>query len=54
MIWRALAVPEGCETEALDLLQQVFAGASPAGLSAAQRRQQEAMIAGYLKSKLAV
>jgi NAD(P)-dependent dehydrogenase (short-subunit alcohol dehydrogenase family) len=86
---KALAVPEGRESEALDLLRQVFAGALPAGragepadiaaaaaflasdegsyvtgqdwvvdggltagLSAAQRRQQEAMIVGYLKSKL--
>lgn len=86
---KALAVPEGRESEALDLLRQVFAGALPAGragepadiaaaaaflasdeasyvtgqdwvvdggltagLSATQRRQQEAMIAGYLKSKL--
>lgn len=86
---KALAVPAGRESEALDLLRQVFAGALPAGragepadiaaaaaflasdegnyvtgqdwvvdggltagLSAAQRRQQEAMIAGYLKSKL--
>ena len=86
---KALAVPAGRESEALDLLRQVFAGALPAGragdpadiaaaaaflasdegsyvtgqdwvvdggltagLSAAQRRQQEAMIVGYLKSKL--
>jgi NAD(P)-dependent dehydrogenase (short-subunit alcohol dehydrogenase family) len=86
---KALAVPEGRESEALDLLRQVFASALPAGcagepadiaaaaaylasdeghyvtgqdwvvdggltagLSAAQRRQQEAMIVGYLKSKL--
>jgi len=88
---KALAVPEGRESEALDLLRQVFAGALPAGragepadiaataaflasddgsyvtgqdwvvdggltagLSAAQRRQQEAMIVGYLKSKLTI
>jgi NAD(P)-dependent dehydrogenase (short-subunit alcohol dehydrogenase family) len=87
---KALAVPAGRESEALDLLRQVFAGALPAGragepadiaaaaaflasndgsyvtgqdwvvdggltagLSAAQRRQQEAMIVGHLKSKLA-
>jgi NAD(P)-dependent dehydrogenase (short-subunit alcohol dehydrogenase family) len=87
---KALAVPSGRESEALDLLRQVFAGALPAGragepadiaaaaaflasdegsyvtgqdwivdggltagLSAAQRRQQEAMIVGHLKSKLA-
>ena len=86
---KSLAVPEGRESEALDLLRQVFASALPAGragepadiaaaaaflasdegsyvtgqdwvvdggltagLSAAQRRQQEAMIVGYLKSKL--
>jgi NAD(P)-dependent dehydrogenase (short-subunit alcohol dehydrogenase family) len=86
---KALAVPAGRESEALDLLRQVFAGALPAGragepadiaaaaaflasdegsyvtgqdwvvdggltagLSAAQRRQQEAMIVGHLKSKL--
>jgi NAD(P)-dependent dehydrogenase (short-subunit alcohol dehydrogenase family) len=86
---KALAVPEGRESEALDLLRQVFGSALPAGragepadiaataaflasddgsyvtgqdwvvdggltagLSAAQRRQQEAMIVGYLKSKL--
>jgi NAD(P)-dependent dehydrogenase (short-subunit alcohol dehydrogenase family) len=86
---KALAVPAGRESEALDLLRQVFAGALPAGragepadiaaaaaflasdegsyvtgqdwvvdggltagLSATQRRQQEAMIAGYLNSKL--
>ena len=86
---KALAVPAGRESEALDLLRQVFAGALPAGragdpadiaaaaaflasdegsyvtgqdwvvdggltagLSAAQRRQQEAMILGHLKSKL--
>jgi NAD(P)-dependent dehydrogenase (short-subunit alcohol dehydrogenase family) len=86
---KALAVPAGRETEALDLLRQAFASAVPAGragepddiaaaaaflasdegsyvtgqdwivdggltagLSAAQRRQQEAMIVGYLKSKL--
>ena len=86
---KALAVPAGRESEALDLLRQVFAGALPAGragdpadiaaaaaflasdegsyvtgqdwvvdggltagLSAAQRRQQEAMIIGHLKSKL--
>jgi len=86
---KALAVPAGRESEALDLLRQVFASALPAGragepddiaaaaaylasdegqyvtgqdwvvdggltagLSAAQRRQQEAMIVGYLKSKL--
>jgi NAD(P)-dependent dehydrogenase (short-subunit alcohol dehydrogenase family) len=89
MFLKALAVPEGRESEALDLLRQVFAGALPAGragdpadiaaaaaflasdegsyvtgqdwvvdggltagLSAAQRRQQEAMIVGHLKSKL--
>jgi len=87
---KALAVPEGRESEALDLLRQVFASALPAGragepadiaaaaaflasdegsyvtgqdwvvdggltagLSAAQRRQQESMIVGHLKSKLA-
>ena len=87
---KALAVPAGRESEALDLLRQVFASALPAGragepddvaaaaaflasdegsyvtgqdwvvdggltagLSAAQRRQQEAMIVGHLKSKLA-
>jgi len=87
---KALAVPEGREAEALDLLRQVFGGALPAGragepadiaaaaaflasdegsyvtgqdwvvdggltagLSAAQRRQQETMIVGHLKSKLA-
>jgi len=87
---KALAVPEGRESEALDLLRQVFASALPAGragepadiaaaaaylasdegsyvtgqdwvvdggltagLSAAQRRQQETMIVGHLKSKLA-
>jgi NAD(P)-dependent dehydrogenase (short-subunit alcohol dehydrogenase family) len=87
---KALAVPPGRESEALDLLRQVFASALPAGragepadiaaaaaflasdegsyvtgqdwvvdggltagLSAAQRRQQEAMIVGHLKSKLA-
>jgi len=87
---KALAVPSGRESEALDLLRQVFASALPAGragepadiaaaaaflasdegsyvtgqdwvvdggltagLSAAQRRQQEAMIIGHLKSKLA-
>jgi NAD(P)-dependent dehydrogenase (short-subunit alcohol dehydrogenase family) len=86
---KALTVPAGRESEALDLLRQVFAGALPAGragdpadiaaaaaflasdegsyvtgqdwvidggltagLSAAQRRQQEAMIVGHLKSKL--
>jgi len=86
---KALAVPEGRESEALDLLRQVFASALPAGragepadiaaaaaflasddgsyvtgqdwvvdggltagLSAAQRRQQEAMIVNYMKSKL--
>jgi NAD(P)-dependent dehydrogenase (short-subunit alcohol dehydrogenase family) len=86
---KALAVPAGRESEALDLLRQVFASALPAGragepadiaaaaaylasdeghyvtgqdwvvdggltagLSAAQRRQQEAMIVGHLKSKL--
>jgi len=89
MFLKALAVPAGRESEALDLLRQVFASALPAGragepadiaaaaaflasddgsyvtgqdwvvdggltagLSAAQRRQQEAMIVGYLKSKL--
>ena len=88
---KALAVPEGREAEALDLLREVFASALPAGragepadiaaaaaflasdegsyvtgqdwvvdggltagLSAAQRRQQEAMIVGYLKSKLTI
>jgi len=87
---KALAVPAGRESEALDLLRQVFASALPAGragepadiaaaaaylasdegsyvtgqdwvvdggltagLSAAQRRQQETMIVGHLKSKLA-
>jgi NAD(P)-dependent dehydrogenase (short-subunit alcohol dehydrogenase family) len=87
---KSLAVPEGRESEALDLLRQVFASALPAGragepadiaaaaaflasdegsyvtgqdwvvdggltagLSAAQRRQQETMIVGHLKSKLA-
>ena len=87
---KALAVPAGRESEALELLRQVFASALPAGragepadiaaaaaylasdeghyvtgqdwvvdggltagLSAAQRRQQEAMIVGHLKSKLA-
>jgi len=87
---KALAVPKDRESDALDLLRQVFAGALPAGragepadvaaaaaflasdegsyvtgqdwvvdggltagLSAAQRRQQEAMIVGHLKSKLA-
>ena len=86
---KALAVPAGRESEALDLLRQVFASALPAGragepddiaaaaaflasdegsyvtgqdwvvdggltagLSAAQRRQQEAMIVGHLKSRL--
>jgi len=86
---KSLAVPEGRESEALDLLRQVFASALPAGragepadiasaaaflasdegsyvtgqdwvvdggltagLSAAQRRQQEAMLVGFLKSKL--
>jgi NAD(P)-dependent dehydrogenase (short-subunit alcohol dehydrogenase family) len=86
---KALAVPPDRESEALELLRQVFASALPAGragepadiaaaatflasdegsyvtgqdwvvdggltagLSAAQRRQQEAMIVGYLKSKL--
>ena len=86
---KALAVPKDRESDALDLLRQVFAGALPAGragepadvaaaaaflasdegsyvtgqdwvvdggltagLSAAQRRQQEAMILGHLKSKL--
>jgi NAD(P)-dependent dehydrogenase (short-subunit alcohol dehydrogenase family) len=90
MFLKALAVPAGRESEALDLLRQVFASALPAGragepadvaaaaaflasdegsyvtgqdwvvdggltagLSAAQRRQQEAMIVGHLKSKLA-
>jgi NAD(P)-dependent dehydrogenase (short-subunit alcohol dehydrogenase family) len=89
MFLKALAVPAGRESEALDLLRQVFASALPAGragepadiaaaaaflasddgsyvtgqdwvvdggltagLSAAQRRQQEAMIVGHLKSKL--
>ncbi len=87
---KALPIPPGRETEALDLLRQVFGTALPAGragepadiaaaaaflasdegsyvtgqdwvvdggltagLSAAQRRQQEAMILGHLKSKLA-
>ena len=87
---KALAVPPERESEALDLLRQVFASALPAGragepadiaaaaaflasdegsyvtgqdwvvdggltagLSAAQRRQQESMIVGHLKSKLA-
>ena len=86
---KALAVPAGRESEVLDLLRQVFAGALPAGragdpadiaaaaaflasdegsyvtgqdwivdggltagLSAAQRRQQEAMIVAHLKAKL--
>jgi len=86
---KALAVPEGRESEALDLLREVFGKALPAGragepadiaaaaaflasddgsyvtgqdwvvdggltagLSAAQRRQQEAMIVNYMKSKL--
>jgi NAD(P)-dependent dehydrogenase (short-subunit alcohol dehydrogenase family) len=86
---KALAVPAGRESEALDLLREAFANALPvgragepadiaataaflasdeggyvtgqdwvvdggltAGLSAAQRRQQEAMLVGYLKSKL--
>jgi NAD(P)-dependent dehydrogenase (short-subunit alcohol dehydrogenase family) len=90
MFLKALAVPAGRESEALDLLRQVFASALPAGragepadiaaaaaflasdegsyvtgqdwvvdggltagLSAAQRRQQETMIVGHLKSKLA-
>jgi NAD(P)-dependent dehydrogenase (short-subunit alcohol dehydrogenase family) len=90
MFLKALAVPAGRESEALDLLRQVFASALPAGragepadvaaaaaflasdegsyvtgqdwvvdggltagLSAAQRRQQETMIIGHLKSKLA-
>ena len=89
MFLKALAVPAGRESEALDLLRQVFASALPAGragepadiaaaaaylasdeghyvtgqdwvvdggltagLSAAQRRQQEAMIVGHLKSTL--
>ena len=87
---KAVPIPPGRETEALDLLRQVFGSALPAGragepsdiaaaaaflasdegsyvtgqdwvvdggltagLSAAQRRQQEAMIVGHLKSKLA-
>lgn len=87
---KALPMPPGRETEALDLLRQVFGTALPAGragdpadiaaaaaflasdegsyvtgqdwvvdggltagLSAAQRRQQETMITGFLKSKLA-
>jgi NAD(P)-dependent dehydrogenase (short-subunit alcohol dehydrogenase family) len=86
---KALAVPAGRESAALDLLRQVFASALPAGragepadvaaaaaflasdeghyvtgqdwvvdggltagLSAAQRRQQEAMIVGHLKANL--
>ena len=90
MFLKALPVPAGRESEALDLLRQVFASALPAGragepadiaataaflasddgsyvtgqdwvvdggltagLSAAQRRQQETMIVGHLKSKLA-
>jgi NAD(P)-dependent dehydrogenase (short-subunit alcohol dehydrogenase family) len=88
---KALTVPAGRESEALDLLREVFAKALPAGragepadiaaaaaflasddgsyvtgqdwvvdggltagLSAAQRRQQEAMIAGHLMSRLTV
>ena len=87
---KALAVPAGRESEALDLLREVFGKALPAGragepadiaaaaaflasddgsyvtgqdwvvdggltagLSAAQRRQQEAMIVGHLASRLA-
>ena len=87
---KALAVPAGRESEALDLLREVFGKALPAGragepadiaaaaaflasddgsyvtgqdwvvdggltagLSAAQRRQQEAMIVGHLTSRLA-
>jgi NAD(P)-dependent dehydrogenase (short-subunit alcohol dehydrogenase family) len=83
---KALSVPAGRESEALDLLREVFGKALPAGragepadiaaflasddgsyvtgqdwvvdggltagLSAAQRSQQEAMIVGFLKSKL--
>jgi NAD(P)-dependent dehydrogenase (short-subunit alcohol dehydrogenase family) len=86
---KAVPVPAGRESEALDLLRQVFAGALPAGragepadiaaaaaflasdegsyvtgqdwvvdggltagLSATQRRQQEAMIAGHVASRL--
>jgi NAD(P)-dependent dehydrogenase (short-subunit alcohol dehydrogenase family) len=86
---KALPVPAGRESEALDLLRQAFASALPAGragepadiaatatylasdegsyvtgqdwvvdggltagLSAAQRRQQEAMVVGHLKSRL--
>lgn len=86
---KALPVPAGRESEALDLLRQVFGGALPAGragepadiaavaaflasdegsyvtgqdwvvdggltagLTAAQRSQQEAMIVGHLKSHL--
>jgi len=88
---KALTVPPGRESEALDLLREVFAKALPAGragepadiaaaaaflasddgsyvtgqdwvvdggltagLSAAQRRQQEAMIVGHLMSRLTV
>ena len=87
---KALAVPAGRESEALDLLREVFGKALPAGragepadiaaaaaflasddgsyvtgqdwvvdggltagLSAAQRRQQEAIIVGHLASRLA-
>jgi NAD(P)-dependent dehydrogenase (short-subunit alcohol dehydrogenase family) len=89
MFLKALPIPAGRETEALDLLRQVFGTALPAGragdpadvaaaaaflasdegsyvtgqdwvvdggltagLSAAQRRQQETMIASFLKSNL--
>jgi len=89
MFLKALSVPAGRESEALDLLRQAFANALPAGragepadiaaaaaflasdegsyvtgqdwvvdggltagLSAAQRRQQEAMLVGYLKTRL--
>lgn len=88
---KSLPIPAGRESEALELLRQVFGAALPAGragepadiaaaaaflasdeggyvtgqdwiidggltagLSASQRRQQEAMITGYLKSKLSI